>query len=66
MRLDGLVGPGGSTPREWRASFLRRREARQALETALGWNPRRLLIAHGLLPEENGRDALARGLHWLR
>ena len=30
MRLDGLVGEHGSTPREWRATFLRRRRAREA------------------------------------
>ena len=29
MRLDGLVGEAGSTPREWRASFLRRRPLRR-------------------------------------
>jgi hypothetical protein len=66
MRLDGLVGPDGSTPREWRASFLRRAAARRALRTALDWNPERLVIAHGELPQEHGRDALERGLHWLR
>jgi len=65
MRLDGLVGPDGSTPREWRASFLRRGPARQALRTALDWDPQRLVIAHGTLPEENGREALAHGLRWL-
>jgi hypothetical protein len=65
MRLDGLVGPDGSTPREWRASFWNRRPAREALGKALAWNPERLVIAHGELPEENGRDALAHGLRWL-
>ena len=34
MRLDGLVGPDGSTPRELRASFLSRGRARAALRTA--------------------------------
>ena len=66
MRLDGLVGRDGSTPREWRASFLRRAAARRALRTALDWNPERLVIAHGELPQEHGRDALERGLRWLR
>jgi hypothetical protein len=66
MRLDGLVGPGGSTPREWRASFWNRARGREALRTALDWNAERLVIAHGVLPEENGREALARGLRWLR
>ena len=65
MRLDGLVGPDGSTPRELRASFWKRRAARAALRSALDWDPQRLVIAHGVLPQENGRDALARGLRWL-
>jgi hypothetical protein len=66
MRLDGLVGPDGSTPREWRASWWNRRAGRGALRTAFAWSPARLVIAHGMLPEGDGREALARGLHWLR
>ncbi len=66
MKLWGLVGEDGSTPLEWRASYWRRAPAREALEHALAWNPDRLLIAHGMQPTENGRDALARGLRWLR
>jgi len=65
MRLWGLVGENGSTPREWKASFLDRGPAREALQRALAWDPARLVIAHGRLPEEHGREALARGLRWL-
>ena len=65
MRANALVGPDGSTPREWRATFVPRAPARRALATALGWAAERLVIAHGVLPEENGRDALARGFRWL-
>lgn len=65
MRADGLVGPKGSTPREWRASWWRRSEARQALHTALDWDLAQLVIAHGELPRENGRSALQTGLRWL-
>jgi hypothetical protein len=65
MRLDGLVGPDGSTPREWRASFVRRSAARSAFRRAMDWRPERLVIAHGELPTEPGGDALARGLRWL-
>ncbi|MBW2373008.1 MAG: DUF4336 domain-containing protein [Deltaproteobacteria bacterium] len=65
MRVDGLVGPDGSTPRELRASFWKRAAGRAALRTALDWNPKHLVIAHGVLPQENGREALARGLRWL-
>ncbi len=65
MRLDGLVGPEGSTPREWRALFWSRSRARVAARHALAWNPERLVIAHGALPTEPGRAAFARGLRWL-
>jgi hypothetical protein len=65
MRLDGLVGPDGGAPREWRASCWNRRAARASLEHALAWDTERLVIAHGVLPAENGRDALARAFRWL-
>jgi hypothetical protein len=65
MRLDGLVGPDGSTPREWRLTFWNRRAAREALRKALAWDPRRLIIAHGEWVRENGRDVLARSLAWI-
>jgi len=65
MRLDGLVGPDGSTPHEWRLSFWNRRAARAALRKALAWDPQRVLIAHGEWVRENGRAALARSLRWI-
>jgi hypothetical protein len=65
MRVDGLVGPGGGAPRELRATCWKRRDARASLERALAWDPERLVIAHGVLPEENGRAALAHAFRWL-
>lgn len=65
MRLDGLVGENGSTPREWRASFLRRRAAREAREHLLGWAPERLIIAHGACAEEGATGILTRALAWM-
>ena len=65
MRLDGLVGPDGSTPREWRASFWNRRAARAALRQALEWDAEALVIAHGIWVRRNGKEALRRSLAWL-
>ncbi|MBW2460800.1 MAG: DUF4336 domain-containing protein [Deltaproteobacteria bacterium] len=65
MKLDGMVGPAGSTPREWRASFFRRGEAREALDKALGWQPERLVIAHGACAAVGGTEVLETGLHWI-
>lgn len=66
MRLDGLVGPNGSTPREWRASFWNRRAARAALRQALEWDVEALVIAHGIWVRENGGEAMRRSLAWLK
>ena len=65
MRLDGMVGPAGSTPREWRLSFWNRAAARRARRTVLDWDPRRVVIAHGEWVREGGREVLERALAWL-
>ena len=65
MRLDGLVGGHGSTPREWRASFLRRGKARAAREKVLGWKPERLLIAHGECAQTGATSIIDKALGWM-
>jgi hypothetical protein len=65
MRLDSLVGENGSTPREWRASFLRRGKARAAREKLLDWNPDRLLIAHGDCAKTGATAIIDRALSWI-
>jgi len=65
MRLDGIVGQGGSTPRDWRLSFVDRRAARRAKATLLGWGPQQVVIAHGACAREGGREVLERALRWL-
>jgi len=65
MRLDGLVGEHGSAPREWRASFLRRAPARAARARLLGWQPERLLIAHGACAQRDATRILERALAWI-
>jgi hypothetical protein len=65
MQLDGLTGPNGSTPREWRASFFRRKSARRALRSALEWKPNRVIIAHGECARAEGYAVLESSLRWL-
>lgn len=65
MRIDGLVGEHGSTPREWRASFLRRGPARAARNKVLGWNAERLLIAHGECAQTDATGIIAAALSWI-
>jgi hypothetical protein len=65
MRIDGLVGDHGSTPREWRASFLRRKPARAARDTVLGWKAERLLIAHGDCAQTGATSIIEKALDWI-
>jgi hypothetical protein len=65
MRLDGLVGERGSTPREWRASFLRRAPARSARDKVLDWEAERLLIAHGECAQTGATSIMADALSWI-
>lgn len=65
MRLDGLVGEQGSTPREWRATFLHRARTRAALKRVLGWKPVRLLIAHGQCANSNASEIITAALSWI-
>jgi len=65
LRLDGLMGPDGSTPREWRLTFINRRALRRAKATALSWAPERIVVAHGQWVRERGREVLERALRWM-
>jgi hypothetical protein len=65
MRVDGLVGDAGSTPREWRATFVRRARARAAREKVLGWKPEALVVAHGACAHEDATRILAAALAWI-
>jgi Domain of unknown function (DUF4336) len=65
MRLGGLVGERGGTPGDWRASFLRHGPARAALQKVLGWNPERLLIAHGSCAQSGAEKIIATALRWI-
>lgn len=65
MRLDGLVGPNGSTPRDWRLSFLSRKAARAARQRVLEWKPQRLLIAHGECATSKAAEIIEAALRWI-
>jgi Domain of unknown function (DUF4336) len=65
MQLDGMVGEQGSTPREWRASFLHRGPARAARQKVLDWNSDRLLIAHGKCAQTGATEIVRKALDWI-
>jgi hypothetical protein len=64
-RLDGLTEDQACAPLEWRLSFINRAPARRARDKALSWNCRRVIVAHGEWPRENGNAFLAKSFRWL-
>lgn len=65
LKLGGLLGDQGGTPRDWRASFLRHQPARAALQKVLAWNAEQLLIAHGSCAKAGATRIIARALSWI-
>ena len=65
MKVGGVFGPDGGTPRDARLSFFHRARAREAISRALSWAPRRLVIAHGTCAMGDGADLLCRSFRWL-
>jgi hypothetical protein len=51
-------------PRDMRIT-LSKRKLKAAVETMIGWNPERVIIAHGRWYETNGTGELRRAFRWL-
>lgn len=68
MRVLTWVGhvqdPDGQMPRDMRLTFSRQ-TLKAAVEIMLGWNPERVILAHGRWYEKNGATELRRAFRWL-
>ena len=65
-RLGGVQDPHGSTPRDMRLTFSRHRpQLKSAVRTMIGWQPERIILAHGRWYERNGVKELRRAFRWL-
>jgi hypothetical protein len=68
MKMDGLVGPEGSTPREWRFSFLVGKDQARAARDVIvkEWKPQQLIIAHGdCVDDGTANQVIFKALGWL-
>ena len=65
-RFAGVQDPDGQMPRDMRLTFAKHRpQLKAAVETMIGWNPERIIIAHGRWYEANGAAELRRAFRWL-
>ncbi len=64
--LVGAANPNGSMPVDMRLSFWsHRRDLQRAVETMIGWNPERVLLAHGKWFDHNGVGEVERAFRWV-
>lgn len=67
MRWAGNVDPDGKLPIDLRLSYLgRHRPLRRAVDTMLGWQPQRIVLAHGRWYPSNAVAELERAFRWVR
>ncbi len=64
-QLAGMTEGRGYAPPELRLTMMDRQPARAAVRKMLGWNPRRVVMAHGVWQRDNGRKYLERAFAWL-
>ncbi|MCZ4291147.1 DUF4336 domain-containing protein [Hoeflea alexandrii] len=64
-RVWGIVEGKGYAPLEVRWSFLSRGPLRAARDKVLGWNPKRVVMAHGRIQQSGGRSYLAKAFEWI-
>jgi hypothetical protein len=64
--LGGVLDPHGSMPRDMRMTFFKQRpQLKAAVEQMIGWDPERVIIAHGRWYARDGAAELKRAFRWL-
>lgn len=64
-RLSKIVAGKAYAPLEWRLSFIRRSTLRKAKAEILGWQPAKVIMAHGEWQAQDGSAFLARAFAWV-
>lgn len=65
-RAGGVLAPNGGMPRDMRLTYSRQKpQLKAAVETMIGWNPERIILAHGKWIERDGAAELKRSFGWL-
>lgn len=64
-RLGSVRDPDGQMPRDMRMTFRDRAALKRAVETMIGWNPERVILAHGRWYQHDGANELRRAFRWL-
>ena len=63
--LTRLGKANGAMPRDMRASYRDKAALKAAVEAMIGWDPARIVLAHGRWYERDGAKELRRAFSWL-
>ncbi len=64
--LGGAQHPDGKMPGDMRLTYrAKAAELRVAVDIMAGWDPARIILAHGKWYERNGADEIRRAFRWL-
>jgi len=65
LKCGRVCDPDGRMPADMAASFLlRRTHLRELIATMIGWNPERVILAHGRWYDRDGTAELRRAFRW--
>ncbi|WP_235857810.1 DUF4336 domain-containing protein [Marimonas lutisalis] len=65
-RMGGILDPDGQMPRDMRATFRGHHDQlRAAVERMIGWDPERVIVAHGRWYRRDGAAELRRAFRFL-
>ncbi|WP_299860493.1 DUF4336 domain-containing protein [uncultured Hoeflea sp.] len=64
--LGGVRDPDGSMPRDLRLTYRKQKpQLKAAVQTMIGWDPERIILAHGRWYQRDGAAELQRAFRWL-
>ncbi|MCS6155175.1 DUF4336 domain-containing protein [Shewanella baltica] len=65
-RGAGILAPNGKMPLDWRLSFMfAKTQARSHIDKILAWEPKAIIMAHGLIIENDATAFLEKSFSWV-
>ncbi len=61
---NAMLAPNGTTPRNYRWTFFRRKEVREDLQEIMSWNAKRVVMSHGPIVEIGAQEFLRNAFQW--
>ena len=64
-KISGILAPNGKMPIDWRLSF-NKDTAREHIQHIIGWQPEKIVMAHGLIIDDQAVSFLEKAFSWVK